>query len=78
MRRVLVTGGTGFVGAWVVRGLVKRGHAVRVFDLRPNPAQLDFVEPGLAAAVECVANLPDLRSLRLSGRRAAGPARPRR
>jgi nucleoside-diphosphate-sugar epimerase len=55
MSRVLVTGGTGFVGAWVVRGLVKRGHAARVFDLRPNPAQLDFVEPGLAAAVECVA-----------------------
>ena len=55
MSRVLVTGGTGFVGAWVVRGLVRRGHAVRVFDLRPNPAQLEFVEPGLAAAVECVA-----------------------
>ncbi len=55
MRRVLVTGGSGFLGAWVVRDLVARGHAVRVFDLRPNPAQLDFVAPGLAAAVECVA-----------------------
>jgi nucleoside-diphosphate-sugar epimerase len=53
--RVLVTGGSGFVGAWVVRRLVARGHAVRVFDLRPDPAHLDFVEPGLAAAVDCVA-----------------------
>lgn len=55
MSRVLVTGGSGFLGAWVVRDLVARGHAVRVLDLHPNPAQLDFVAPGLAARVACVA-----------------------
>lgn len=55
MSRVLVSGGTGFLGAWVVRDLVARGHAVRVLDLRPNPAHLDFVSPGLSGAVECVA-----------------------
>ncbi len=31
-KRVLVTGGAGFVGATLVRQLVDRGHAVRVYD----------------------------------------------
>lgn len=32
MRRVLVTGGVGFIGAHLVRALVRRGDAVRVLD----------------------------------------------
>ena len=34
--RYLVTGGTGFIGAYATRALLEAGHQVTVFDLMPN------------------------------------------
>lgn len=33
MQKVLVTGGSGFLGAWIIRRLARRGIAARVFDI---------------------------------------------
>ncbi|MCC6342350.1 MAG: NAD-dependent epimerase/dehydratase family protein [Bryobacterales bacterium] len=47
MMRVLVTGAQGCIGAWVVRGLLKRGLDVLIYDLDGNPARLALItEPG--------------------------------
>ena len=54
MSRVLITGGTGFIGVWVTRELIALGHAVRIFDLAPQPENLNFVDPGLAGNVDLV------------------------
>lgn len=45
--KVLVAGGSGFLGSYVVDQLVDRGHAVTIFDMRaPSPAarQVRFIQ----------------------------------
>ena len=42
-KKVLITGGTGFIGSGLVKGLVDRGYSVRVLDnqFRGNNRRLD-------------------------------------
>jgi UDP-glucose 4-epimerase len=50
--RVLVTGGSGFLAAWVMRRLLDRGLSVRAFDLRAGSPLLKALAPERAAAVQ--------------------------
>ena len=43
--RVLITGGYGFIGAWIIRNLLARGDRVWVFDLKEDPRRLRQILP---------------------------------
>ncbi len=43
--RVLITGGYGFIGAWIIRNLLARGDSVWVFDLREDARRLRLILP---------------------------------
>ncbi|MFM0175083.1 NAD-dependent epimerase/dehydratase family protein [Paraburkholderia sediminicola] len=47
--RVLVTGGSGFLGAWIMRRLLGKGIDVRAFDLRADTRLLEALAPEQAA-----------------------------
>ncbi|RYY99454.1 MAG: NAD-dependent epimerase/dehydratase family protein [Chitinophagaceae bacterium] len=50
--KILVTGGTGFLGAYIIRELVRHGLPVRA--LRRSPKQPFFIEPAVWQQVEWV------------------------
>ncbi len=48
--KILVTGGAGFIGSFIVDELVRRGHSVRILDnldpqVHPNEAKPDYLNP---------------------------------
>jgi len=43
--RVLITGGYGFIGAWIIRNLFAGGHQVWVYDLKEDARRLRAVMP---------------------------------
>lgn len=43
--RVLITGGYGFIGAWIARNLLARGDSVWVYDLKEDARRLRLVLP---------------------------------
>src|SRR5436305_1171516 len=64
--RVLLTGGYGCIGSWIVRNLLDRGDQVWVYDLREDTRRLRLIVPeGRLAAVPFVeGNVTDLHALR--------------
>jgi dihydroflavonol-4-reductase len=49
---VLVTGGTGFLGSYIIKALVEKGYAVRA--IRRSPKHPDWIDPAIFAKVEWV------------------------
>ena len=71
MVTVLVTGGAGFVGAYVTRALLGLGHRVVVYDSRPDRNALDLIlstRPGTDLIVEGGEITDGRRLLRLCAR----------
>jgi len=54
MSRFLITGGAGFLGAWILRELAGQGHAIRIFDRSTDRRVLHEIAGAEAGRVEWV------------------------
>ncbi len=61
--RVLVTGGTGFVGAWTARAVVDAGHDVRFLVRNPARLQTSAARLGLDVSDFCLGDITDTESI---------------
>ena len=43
--RVLLTGGYGCIGSWIVRNLFQRGDQVWIYDLKEDPRRMRLIMP---------------------------------
>ena len=61
--RVLVTGGTGFVGSHIVVALLREGHAVRLLVRRPEQVSVTFAPHGVQVEDVVVGDVLDGRAV---------------
>ena len=71
MKRVLLTGGSGFIGAWIVKRLAARGVEARIFDINPNRATVAGIA-GEKLARDLDWRVGDIRSTEAVAEAAAG------
>ena len=71
MKRVLLTGGSGFIGAWIVKRLAARGVEARIFDINPDRATVAEIA-GESLARDLDWRTGDIRSTEAVAEAAAG------
>src|SRR5262245_37192289 len=49
---ILITGGTGFIGAWIIRRLAARGHTLRVLDIKDDRSVAQSIAGAAADTVD--------------------------
>ena len=65
MNRVLVTGGAGFIGSWVVRGFVAAGHDVVTLDMLTYASHVEALGKALGKALEAPNHSLEVADIRM-------------
>jgi nucleoside-diphosphate-sugar epimerase len=50
--KILITGGSGFIGAWIIRRFLTDGATLRIFDVKADPALVNRVNGDAARDIE--------------------------